>query len=145
MSQALKLLARAMVLACAIAAAPALAQAPAPGAAPCPAAMDTAASDLYGLWSVRFSNPAASATLLLERHPDYAESVSGVISRDGAKAFIAGDVEDGEFTLEESADGLRIGANWSGRVVEGSCGREIQGEWKNAADGAARAFTLRKQ
>jgi hypothetical protein len=74
-----------------------------------------------GLWQ--------GATLLLEKHPEYAASFSGAINRNGERRQVAGDIEDGEFTLEESADGVHIAATWVGDVVEGSCGREIRGTW----------------
>jgi len=57
----------------------------------CPAAADMKAAQLYGLWAVRFSNPPAGlpdrATMLLERHAEFAESLAGIVSRDlGAAA-----------------------------------------------------------
>ena len=48
--------------------------------------------------------------------------------------MLAGDVHKGEFTLEESADGKRISAVWTGDVVEGSCGKEIRGTWQEEKD-----------
>lgn len=118
----------------------ALAQAPA-----CPKAEEVRARDLLGLWRAEFEGLAQGATLLLEKHPELAESVHGAINRNGDKALLAGDVGDGEFSLEESANGVNISAVWLGDVVEGSCGREIRGSWK--AEGQARQFqfVLRKQ
>jgi hypothetical protein len=71
-----------------------------------------------------------AGTLLFEKHPEYPESFSGSINRDGDRRPVAGDIEAGGFTLEESADGRHIAATWLGDVVEGSCGREIRGTWK---------------
>ena len=58
---------------------------------------------------------------------------------------MAGDVEDGELTLEESADGVHIAATWLGDVVQGSCGREIRGTWTLDGQQAGSPFILRKQ
>ena len=121
------------------------------GAAPtlaqteCPHASEVTAQDLFGLWRAEFEGQGHVGSLLLEKHPLYAESVSGTISRDGERSKLAGDVEDGEFTLEESADGVHIAATWLGDLVEGSCGREIRGTWKAEHDPASRNFILRKQ
>ena len=58
--------------------------------------------------------------------------------------LLAGDVDDGELTLEESVNGQNISATWLGDVVEGSCGREIRGTWKAEGQAAWRGFVLRK-
>jgi hypothetical protein len=99
---------------------------------------------MLGLWRAEFEGLPGGATLLLEKNAQYADSFSGAINRGGERARVAGDVEDGEFTLEESADGLRIGAVWIGDVVEGSCGREIRGNWQATKAKDAHAFVLRK-
>jgi hypothetical protein len=125
-----------VLLACA---GPALAQ------GECPHASEVTSAHLLGLWRAEFTGQGHVGTLLLEKHALYAASVSGTINRNGDRSKLAGDVEDGEFTLEESADGVHIAATWLGEMVEGSCGREIRGSWK--AEGAAQAqpFVLRKQ
>jgi hypothetical protein len=112
--------------------------------APCPAAADVDQPQLLGLWRAQLDAPAAAATLLLEPHPEYAQSVRGTVNRNGEQAQLAGDVDGGEFTLEESADGRRISAIWLGDVVEGSCGREIRGTWQAEGAAVARPFVLRK-
>jgi hypothetical protein len=124
----------------------AIAQQPAPAARPdCPAAGEVTQRHLLGLWRARFEGLARGATLLLEQHAHYAQSVSGAINRDGERAQLAGDVEEGEFALEESANGVNISATWLGDVVEGSCGREIRGNWRSEGERRSRAFVLRKQ
>jgi len=100
---------------------------------------------MLGLWQAQFEGLAQGATLLLEKNADFADTFSGTINRNGERSRVAGDVEDGEFTMEESADGVRITAVWTGDVVEGSCGREIRGNWQATGEKVARSFTLRKQ
>jgi hypothetical protein len=111
----------------------------------CPHASEVTATHLLGLWRAEFPGKGHVGTLLLEQHALYAASVSGTINRNGERSKLAGDVEDGEFTLEESADGMRIGATWLGEVVEGSCGREIRGSWQAERDPQAQPFVLRKE
>lgn len=112
----------------------------------CPHASEVRQAHLLGLWRAEFEGNGHVGTLLLEKHPEYTESVRGTINRDGDRRLLAGDVLDGEFTLEESADGKRIAATWLGEVVEGSCGREIRGTWSaEAAPDESHAFVLRKQ
>lgn len=99
---------------------------------------------LYGLWRAEFTGLAQGATLLFEKHAELSGSVSGAINRDGARALIAGDVDNGEFTLEESDDGVHISATWLGTVVESSCGQEIRGSWSHASNERTFPFVLRK-
>ena len=109
----------------------------------CPKAAEVMPRQLVGLWRAEFSGSAQGATLLLEPHREYAQSLSGEINRDGTRARVAADLEDGEFTLEESADGRRISATWLGEVVESSCGKEIRGRREGGWDGTV-DFVLRK-
>ena len=111
----------------------------------CPAAAQVEQQHLLGLWRAEFADGGPGATLLLEPHPEYAQSVRGAINRDGDRGLLAGDVEDGEFTLEESVNGTNISAAWLGDIVEGSCGREIRGTWQAPGDPRTRAFVLRKR
>jgi len=110
----------------------------------CPLPAEVMPEQLHGLWRAEFEGLWAGATLLLEKHPEYVESLSGAVNRGGERSVVSGELEDGEFTMEESRDGQRIAATWAGAIVEGSCGREIRGTWQ--ADGAAtsHAFVMRK-
>ena len=112
--------------------------------ASCPLATEIGPLHLYGLWRAEFDGLPQGATLLFERHPELKDSVSGTVTRDGVKALIAGDVDAGEFTLEESPDGQRIAATWLGAVVDKSCGKEIKGLWNNTSNQAPYPFVLRK-
>jgi hypothetical protein len=110
---------------------------------PCTDAKDVEPAQLVGLWRAEVEGDAP-ATLLLEPHPRYRGSLSGEIDRNGTRSRLAADIDDGELTLEESADGVRISATWLGDVAAGSCGREIRGT-REAGEGAPqRLFVLRK-
>jgi hypothetical protein len=58
---------------------------------------------------------------------------------------VAGDVDDGVLTLEESADGTTISATWLGEVVPGSCGKTLKGQWSSGASPVRLEFQLVKQ
>lgn len=84
----------------------------------------------------------------LEKHQEFADSLRGIVSRDllpavnpapshAAKAALVGDVEDGFVILDESSNNLSISGAWNGQLVEGSCGREIKGVWKDLSASAA--------
>lgn len=117
----------------------------------CPSPAEVLTVQMYGLWRVEFAagpdgkSPTAQATVLLERNRERADSLYGAINRQGARALLAGDIEAGELVLDESVDGKAISAVWVGQVVAGSCGKEIRGTWRQAADGATRHFTLSKR
>ena len=110
---------------------------------PCIAAKDIRAPQMYGMWQVSFTHPPAglpvSATLMLEKHEEFGDSLQGVVTRtlpaksgaraignprDGhaAQAVIAGDVEDGFVILDESSNNTSISGTWNGQIVESSCG-----------------------
>lgn len=110
----------------------------------CPQPADLGQLHMVGLWRVEFEGLAQGATLLLEKHPEYEGSLAGAINRNGVRGQLAGDIEDGEFTLEESADGKRISGTFLGDVVAGSCGREIRGTWQDEEDNPPRNFVMRK-
>ena len=112
--------------------------------APCPQPADINQAHMIGLWRAEFTGLWQGATLLLEKHPEYEGSLSGGINRDGVRGLVAGDMEDGEFALEESDDGKRISGTFVGSVVPGSCGREIRGTYQAEDDSPQREFTLRK-
>lgn len=137
--------------------------APAALAQPCPPARQMKAEHLFGLWAVRYANPPAGlperATLLLERHAEFSESLAGLVQRDltapaaaaipsrlAPQAELAGDLDEGMLLLDESSDRVRITATWNGEMLEGSCGTVFHGEWKDtsADDAPAIAFTLTK-
>jgi hypothetical protein len=125
------------------------------------------AVQLFGTWSVRFASPPAglpaTATMRLERHEEFSDSLAGVVLRvlplakgkaaAGAhadKAQLAGDLDGGLLLLDESSDNVSITGTWNGEMVEGSCGKIFRGVWKDTSAGApANApdiqFTLTKK
>ncbi|SFE15555.1 hypothetical protein [Paracidovorax konjaci] len=110
----------------------------------CPGAEDTTHRQLIGTWTAEVQGGAA-ARIALRPHPELAQSVRGTVERGGTTAQAAGDVDDGDLTLEESENGKNISATWIGRVVDGSCGKEIRGTWTHAQDNRPLPFVLRKQ
>jgi hypothetical protein len=128
-----------------VACAAALAQAPRQAATTaCPKAEEATHLDLLGTWKAEVEGQPV-AVIVLGRHPELAESVRGSVHRGGHDTEASGDVDEGEFTLEESANGINISAVWLGDVAPGSCGREIRGNWQAEGDSAAHKFVLRKQ
>lgn len=113
------------------------------GSAACPAPNEVTEQHLYGQWRAELEG-GKTASLQLRRHAELAQSVSGEVQRGSERAQLAGDVDDGELLLEESADGQRISAVWSGKVVDGSCGKEIKGTWNDHRSSARHPFVLRK-
>lgn len=116
---------------------------------PCTAPADLAPAQLYGRWLFALWPQSAGAgpqtaalqgTLRFERHPEFPDSVRGTLQRTvgdpRAQALVSGDVISGEFNLDESADGQRIDAVWTGDVTPSGCGREIRGVRLPAQDQA---------
>jgi hypothetical protein len=98
----------------------------------CPAPSELKISSLYGTWVLEISSEDGTRILQrgrveLEKNPEYAGSVSGWMYLQDRKIFVAGDLSQGEVSLEESDDGTRISAVWEGAVADGSCGKAITG------------------
>ena len=106
----------------------------------CPNASEVQAVLLYGAWNVEFfpettapgtrsdaPTPGLMATMVLEKNVEYEDSLSGWLQLGTAKIFLAGDIDEGNFSLEETDDGSRISAVWDGTLAEGSCGKAITG------------------
>ncbi len=128
-------------------------------ATPCTAPADLAPAQLYGVWQLSLwpqggqeTAPASIGALLFERHPEYPGSVRGNLKRSSPgndrTALVSGDVTQGEFNLDESADGIHMDAVWEGDVTPSGCGREMRGVRRPAegskSDEPAMNFVLRK-
>ncbi len=112
-------------------------------AADCPAPGDMQPQQLIGVWQAQVDGQPA-AVLRLQQHPAYPGSLSGSLDRHGTVSRVAADLDDGDLTLEESADGVHIDATWLGTLREDSCGTTIEGTWTHERDPSARAFVLRR-
>ncbi|MEO6854768.1 MAG: hypothetical protein ABI410_24695 [Rhodoferax sp.] len=156
------------IAACAISTCASAQNASKPKPAECLAATALTTAHLVGLWRAEIDGEPGGASVRFQKDPEQDSSVVGSINRDGVKtgakdgaknagkdagktkdkakpALLAGDVQQGDFQLEESDDGVRISATWSGQVVETSCGKEIKGLWTNALTDQTHPFVLRKQ
>ncbi len=115
--------------------------------ADCPAPDTITVQQLYGDWRAEIGDQPGIARVQLQKDPAQDDSLVGNITRvakQAKPALLAGDVQHGDFELEESDDGVRISATWSGRVVDASCGKEIKGLWTNALTDHTQPFTLRR-
>ena len=133
--------ARWCALPCLLLAAGAWAQQPATPAQACPEASAITPVHLYGTWQLTLwrpdgseSAPVSTGTVRFERHPEFSGSVRGTLQRTATdapqQAWVSGDVIDGEFNLDESADGVAMDAVWSG--VPQDCGQSIRGTRRSA-------------
>lgn len=123
----------------------------------CAQPQDMDPAQLYGLWQLTLwpeggseTAPLSRGALLFERHPEYPGSVRGDLRRSGTgqdlQALVSGDVTDGEFNLDESADGVAMDAVWTGTPQD--CGQTIRGLRRPAegrpGTGVLLQFLLRK-
>ncbi|QTD45913.1 hypothetical protein [Ottowia testudinis] len=99
----------------------------------CPDVTRLHAAQLYGSWQVELVQAGLRGQLTLSQHPEFKASLRGHFSYGGERSLASGDVEDGEFNLDESRDGKTLFAFWSGRLVPSACGAEIRGKWQALA------------
>lgn len=97
----------------------------------CPSAQDMSAEMLHGQWVAQVGNEAPWA-LTLGPHPEHQGSLRGTLTLGNQQHAVVADLDDGEFTLEESQDGQRIAATWLGSLPAKACGRQIVGQRKQA-------------
>lgn len=118
-----------------------------PNPADCPVAGAMKASQLFGRWAVQYSNPPpglpATATVVLQRHAEFSDSLAGTVTRpapiaqpeaqapSSTQAALAGDLDGALLLLDESSDKIRLTASWNGEMVPGSCGTAFAGQWKD--------------
>ena len=112
----------------------------------CIASKDLVNTDLFGAWSLLLEGGGSSVVTRLQllRNPEFAESLAGSYAVNDKKFEVFGDIEEGAFDLEETANGADISAIWKGRVAEGSCGQTILGTRRNVANNTEQSFVLRR-
>ena len=110
----------------------------------CPTALQMKQPELLGRWQAELPGLPGPVILQLDKHPEWNGTVKGTITRPAGRSIVVGDVNQGKLTMEESADGKSVSGNWFGDVVEGSCGRRVEGEWLDAQD-VSHAFVLHKR
>ena len=110
----------------------------------CPTAAQMEQPELLGTWRAELSGQSAPVMLQLGKHPEWNGTVKGQITRSNSTAIVVGDINQGKLTMEESADGKKVSGSWLGDVVDGSCAREIRGEWLDDKDNSI-SFVMRKQ
>lgn len=104
------------------------------------------ALQLQGQWSADIAGQAQAAELQLAPHPEWQGTVKGTVQRTGSSHAMVGDVDQGNVTLEESANGTNISATWVGTVTDGSCAREIRGQYQEEGnDAPPLPFVLHKR
>lgn len=115
----------------------------------CPDLAHWHARQLYGRWRVELPALGQTGTLVLRQHPEFSASLRGEFDIAGVHSIASGDVEEGDFNLDESRDGKTLSAFWSGRLDTASCGREIRGSLQRldrpGQKGLDTPFVLRRQ
>ena len=100
--------------------------------------------ELLGRWTATMDGQPGPIQLQLAPHPEWNGTVKGSIARPAGRSVVVGDVNQGKLTMEESADGKKVSGTWLGDVVDGSCAREIRGDWLDDKDNSI-PFVMRKQ
>lgn len=83
---------------------------------------------LIGQWSARIDGESGTWALALAPHPEHLGSLRGELRKGPLRYPVVADLDDGEFTMEESHDGQRIAATWLGRVQSDRCAPTITGQ-----------------
>ena len=96
----------------------------------CPDVTTLHAAHLYGSWLVELPQAGLRGTLTLRQHPEFSGSLRGEFRYGGQQSIASGDVEGGEFNLDESRDGKTLFAFWSGHLTPAACGAEVRGTWQ---------------
>ena len=119
----------------------------------CATASTLSQQQLFGDWQVVWQDHRADGSTQTSapepvhfgRNPEFPESLSGELRRAGrgrvAPLQLAGDVEDGQLTLEESPDGTAISATWVAQLDAASCGKRFTGTWTRDEDAITPTLT----
>ncbi|MFO0108563.1 MAG: hypothetical protein ACK52H_15055 [Burkholderiales bacterium] len=111
-----------------------------PGRNACP--QSEKAESLQGSWLAQLAGSDAVWTLRLAPHPEHKGSWRGELIQGDKRYAVVADLDDGEFTMEETHDGQRIAATWLGSRLAGDCTPTLQGH-RIENDQTRQAFTLR--
>ncbi|WP_416547364.1 hypothetical protein ACHEXK_00755 [Limnohabitans sp. DCL3] len=115
-----------------------------PTVSPCPSGPDLRTDMLHGEWQVLLAGQTLPLSLRLGPHPEHQGSLKGELVQGQHLAAVVGDWDEGELTLEESRDGVRIAATWLGTPTQGRCGRLIEGH-RFEKDQSGQAFQLQRR
>ena len=99
---------------------------------------------LVGQWSVQINGDPGAWTLTLAPHPEHLGSLRGELRQGALRYPVVADLDEGEFTMEESHDGRKIAATWLGRLSPPDCQQAIQGQ-RVPSDPTPRHFRLTRQ
>lgn len=100
------------------------------------------AEQLYGEWTLELPEANQRGRMRLSRHPEFSESLRGHTQYGPVNAIASGDVTGGKFDLDESSDGKRLTATWSGSLPPAGCGDEIRGQWTELETNLSSSFVL---
>jgi hypothetical protein len=100
------------------------------------------AKTYHGNWQLQLGQQRGD--MRLGPNPELAESFAGQLQWGGRVHQVAGDVEDGVFSLEESTDGVSVSAVWTGEVDARTCGQEIRGNRTDTQTGQTQPFVLKR-
>lgn len=100
------------------------------------------AESLQGAWLAKVAGHDAVWTLQLAPHPEHRGSWRGELTQGNKRYAVVAELDDGEFTMEETHDGQRIAATWLGGRLAGDCTRTLQGQ-RIEHNQTRQAFTLR--
>lgn len=97
---------------------------------------------IHGEWRLSLPQAGLTGHMRLSRHPEFSESLRGHIEYGAVKAIASGDLSAGNFDLDESSDGKRMTATWSGSLTPTGCGNEIRGTWTDLDTNRKSSFVL---
>ena len=97
--------------------------------ATCPDVNTLKAADVHGEWRLALPQVNYVGQMRLSQHPEFSESLRGNLAYGAVQSIASGDVNGGNFDLDESSDGKRMTGTWSGKLTPGACGNEIRGTW----------------
>lgn len=117
---------------------------PAHAAPPCPDGSGIDALQLQGPWLVQLHDQPGLWQLDLKPHPEHIGSLRGELNTGAQRFLVVADLDEEEFTLEETHDGQRIAATWLGNLNPASCGQSLNGE-RHTAQGASQSFEMRRK